>query len=419
MKKIVIVQVYNANKGNNSVVHAMINSMREDIPCSKFAVTAYDSILGAKDYGVECAECLLNFYRIKTASGLLSKIFYSLLEGTLLAYSFFWLIFYRIGIRLPLPDAKRKTINIYLAGDVFVLPGGHSFTSLNSFSQNLSHCLGLFFAIALNKKSMVYAQTIGPFFGRFAWIVRFMSLFVLKRVDVISVREKDSLRWRKELPGIELTAETVFMLDRYVSDERLPGEFLQLRQQNRCLIGLTIHHLYFRRYFSKREYVKLMANIIDRILEKIEGKLVIIPMENAYSHGGDRPIAHEIIALLKHHNRTVILEGDHDPIITSSIIRKLDLFIGTKTHSIVYGLKACVPTLAIAYQQKSNEFMEMFRVSENAINLKDLAGDRFMKIFNSMINNLDAIRLHEESALVSVREAACKNNVLLAKLLAT
>jgi len=94
----------------------------------------------------------------------------------------------------------------------------------------------------------------------------------------------------------------------------------------------------------------------------------------------------------------------------------MDVFIGTKTHSIVYGLKSGVPTISISYHEKSNDFMQMFGVRNHAINLKDLNVDDFMVIFRDVVADRQGVRARQQTALQKVRAAALENNRLLVSL---
>ena len=101
---------------------------------------------------------------------------------------------------------------------------------------------------------------------------------------------------------------------------------------------------------------------------------------------------------------------------SAAIIAKTDIFIGTKTHSIVYGLKSFVPTISISYQQKSNEFMKMFNVLNNAIDLKDLNTEKFMKIFNDVLEKQDFYSNIQKKSYSKVKQLVEENNKYLLSL---
>jgi polysaccharide pyruvyl transferase WcaK-like protein len=112
-----------------------------------------------------------------------------------------------------------------------------------------------------------------------------------------------------------------------------------------------------------------------------------------------------------------ILKEELDSHHTAAVIANTDIFIGTKTHSIVYGLKGLAPTISISYQDKSNQFMKMFDVYENAIDMKDLNVDDFMSIFGRVYNSKELYRTKQAEALPNLRQIAERNNEILLGLL--
>jgi len=413
MKRLLIVQSYNANKGNSSVIHAMKRTLLAGWPDLCIALTAYDPNKAQQEYGLESSDWLIDLRRIKLAKAKALKGLYIICEGLWILYSMLWLIISRIGLHLPVPRFKKKTIQLYLRSNVVVLPGGHLFTNLNSFITNLAHFYGLFFAVGLKKRCMIYAETIGPFFGIWGPISFLLTRFLLKKVDAVSVRDKNSLQYCRGLKNVYLTAECVFGLetDRSLA-EHLP-DVVRMESDGRLRVGATIHHIFYRRFFSHAQYVALMAAIFDRIIADFDAEILVIPMEDSCHGGGDRPIIREMIGAMKEAQHIHVLEGDHDCILTSSVLARMDIFIGTKTHSIVYGLKSSVPTISISYHDKANEFMEMFGMLDHAINLKELTVEALLGIFRKVVQNRAQIADIQQKALNRIRHDALENNKLL------
>jgi len=391
----------------------MKKSLLEHYSDINIALTAFDPGKAEKEFELNAAGWIIDFKNMKHASSKMQMLLFMLKEFLWILYSLLWIIFFKIGLKLPLPTFKRKTIELYLNSDVIVLPGGHSFTNFNGFPLNISHAYALLYAKWLGKKTMIYAQTVGPFFGKFGGLTKIITDYVVKHTDIVSVREEDSLKNCPKNKKIYVTAETVFALpsDRDIAKQL--HDLDELKKSSKPIVGVTIHHIYYKHFLTREEYVKLMATLFDKIIEKFNCNFLIIPMEVNYQSGGDRPIASEMIALCKHKEDIHILAGDHDSLITSSVIANMDIFVGTKTHSIVYGLKSNTPTISISYQQKSNEFMKMFNVLDNAINLESLNVDDFMAIFERVVENRKKYEAIEKEAYAAIKEKALNNNVLL------
>jgi len=410
--KLLIIQNYNANKGDASVVTSFIESF--DDKNIEISLTSYDTLLAKREYNLKSAEWLFNFKRIKLANTKSKKLKETIYEFVWFVYSILWVYFYKVGLKLWLPNRKKETIQFYLNADVIMLPGGHFFTNLNGFPVVVSHYWALRFAQLLGKKTMIYAQTIGPFFGKTKGISYYLTKRIVKKTDTVTLREPDS---EKLINGnnVFVTAETVFANKTKIDLADNIEILNKLKKSNKLIVGVTIHHIYYKHFFSKEEYISIMSDIFDSITSKGH-YILIIPMEADYHNGGDRPLARIIKDRCHNKNDIFIINEDYSSEITASIIATTDIFIGTKTHSIVYGLKSFVPTISISYQQKSNEFMKMFNVIENAIDLKDLEKNKFIDIFDNVEKNMTHISEIQKKSYSKVSELAKENNKYLLSL---
>lgn len=412
-KNILIVQNFNPNKGNSSVITATLYALSDSN--LNVEITSAIPEKAKEQYNVNCYDWLVSYKKIMYSKSKLQKFSALVNEMLWVAYLFIWILSYKIGIKLPVPKRKKQTIDAYFRADVVVFPGGHSFTTMNGLGQVFSHCMGFYFGKIIGKKTMVYAHTIGPFKGRFSKIIKWMSMYVLNRTDLVTIREKDSLKYCSKCNAV-LTAETVFSLPTNLTLAANVKEISRIRTENKKIIGLTIHHIYYKYFFSKEEYITLMADIINYIIDSYSCSVLLIPMESKTGNYNDRDLAKEIRDRIDKKDDFIIIEDDYESDVTAAIIGNCDVFIGTKTHSIVYGLKSEVPTLSIAYQQKANEFMEMFGVLENSINLEILKLNSFKDIFDRMMDNLECYKTIQRDNNQKIRSKSLENKDLLIRL---
>ena len=411
-KKIFIIQHYSPNKGDSAVLGSMISSLQEKYNDIKISVSSYDPSITKQLYGVETVNWIIDFKALKK-----KNISIGFKELLLLLYDMLWVFLSSLSITLPhINKNKAKVINAYLKSDVVVVPGGHFFTSLNNFPTLFCHCIALYVAQVLGKPTMIYSHTIGPFTGGLGFIKKSLSKFVLNKVNIITVREKQSSDVLKNMgiskPDILTTAETVFLMQ--PPDKKKSNNILKEYGVNgNVKIGITIHHIYYKYYFSKTEYINLMAQIADFLAKKIKASVVFIPMEMKYDHGGDRPMAKEIIERMQYSESATLLDGEFTPQETLGIIDQMNLFVGTKTHSIVFSLLRSKPTLSISYHSKSTEFMEQLGVKEFAIPLEMLCLDEFEKKIEKLWVDQDKVSECISSHLIKVKQNAEKNNQLL------
>ncbi len=412
-KKVLIIQSFNANKGDNSVISVMLSSLQKynfDI-----SITAFDPIKARKEHKIKATEYLFSFRDMKLANSKLSFLWAGLCEVTWLFYSLFILLSLKLNFYLPVPRRKKDIIIAYKNADLIVLPGGHFFTSFNSLINNFSHYYALRYAQLLGKKTMVYSQTVGPYHestvGR---IEKAMANRVLSRANKVTLREEDSLKCYNQTNAC-VTTETVFLepiiklninINKYIPEN-----------SPHFIVGCTIHHIYYKHYYSKETYIKLMVSIFNSILSKYKCHLLIIPMEDKYKTGGDRPIIQEMMDIVEEKKRISMVTDDLNSMETANLISQSDIFIGTKTHSIVYGLKTATPTLSISYQAKSTEFMKLFGMEHFAIPMDQLNDDKFIKLFDELYINRVGLKRQMQDMSSIVEKKAEKNNTILKKLI--
>lgn len=415
IKKILIIQSYNPNKGDNSVVGIMLTSL-ERYGCD-ISLTAFDPQKAGKDYQIKAYDYLFSFRQAKLASSKWSFIKYVSIELMWLVYLLLWTLLYKLRVRLPLPRLKWGIIEAYINADVVVLPGGHFFTSFNSLPNNFSHYCGLRFAQLIGKKTMVYSQTVGPYKSSMSGrIEQFLAKRVLKRANIVTLREADSLKCYSGKNSC-VTAETVF-IEPVTKVEMDLSKYVTPYTMGKPIVGVTIHHIYYKHYFSKKDYINKMVEIFDSILSQYDCHILMIPMEDNYKAGGDRPIIKEMMGLIKAENaqRISMVTDDLSSTETANVIALCDIFIGTKTHSVVYGLKTATPTISISYQEKSTEFMKMFGVEDYAIAMDKLNRKDFMEIYARIYRNREQVRETLGDRYQQVKNEAENNNELLMKL---
>jgi colanic acid/amylovoran biosynthesis protein len=413
-KKILIIQSYNANKGDNSVISAMLSSLT---PYNySITLTAFNSEKAKNEYNIPAYDYLISAWNIKNAKTKFFLLWEFGKEILWSLYSLFVLWFLKFKIVLPLPKNKEDIIKSYQEADLVVLPGGHFFSSYNSIFNNLSHFYALRFAQLLGKKTMAYAQSIGPFDGFTGWVEKKLSFYVLRRADIVTFRESSSMRLYPYKNAC-LTAEAVFLQPIVKLDYVFIDDYFH-KQNDEIIVGVTIHHIYYKHYFEREEYVKIMAGIFNKILRDYKSEILIISMEDSYlNNGGDRIIAKEMVNFVNEKERVKIVDKDLTSMEIANIISQVDVFIGTKTHSIVYALKTGTPVLSISYQKKSTEFMKQFCIEDYAIDMGKLSVSEFMNIFNKLMQERNAIKNILLQQYLAVKKSAAKNNILLKNLL--
>jgi colanic acid/amylovoran biosynthesis protein len=421
---IFIIQHYSPNKGDSAVLCSMLYSIQKSIPDAKIKVASFNPEQTYQTYGVDSVDFVFKL-RSMTRGSLLKKLSMGILELLWMCIAYLWAFFGKKELKTSILSFERRaSLNTYIWSDVVVCPGGHFFTNFNRFPGILSHYFALRIAQILTKPTMIYGHTIGPFFGFLGSITKIITRRVINRTSAITVREENSLDILNKL-GVKpdlvaKTGESVFLMplpakqNIYVINER---EAIR-NETGDPVVGVTIHHGYFKYWYSKDEYVDLMARMVDCLVEEFNAKVVFVPMEyNRDRKGGDRPLAQEIRSASRYENNILVITADYSPLETMGIIGEVDMLIATKTHSVVFGLRMGVPTLAIAYQEKSREFMKEFDLEEFTIDLNTFDLSDFSLKVKKLWSTRHEVKEKIKENLPLVQLKASENDNILGALL--
>jgi colanic acid/amylovoran biosynthesis protein len=401
------------NRGDSAVLQSMIDALKE-IEDIKIVVSAIYPEYVPHIEGVEVVPPTPNIdispwmpFRVARNSlvALLSKLSIKCLQF--------------------LPQEEREILAKYYEADIVLSAGGHHLTDMNGLASFFRQWYQLFLAILIGKPTVIYAQTIGPF-NHFSRLLKFLTRLVLNRTKLITVREKNSkdivtndLRVRH--PPIYVTADAVFSLN--------PAEPLRVNEilvsegivkgEGRPLVGITVYHAKYYGYSDpeKRfaEYKETMAEIADYLVGSLDATVIFIPMEMQYA--ADIPLIIDVVDRMQYRNRAKVFRNKYTAKETMGIIQELDLFIGAKTHSIVFALAGCVPTICLAYHRKAMEFMEMFGVAKYAYDIATISSQNLISAVDDAWYSRAEIRKELELKMKDIKERALLNAELVKELI--
>jgi polysaccharide pyruvyl transferase WcaK-like protein len=65
-------------------------------------------------------------------------------------------------------------------------------------------------------------------------------------------------------------------------------------------------------------------------------------------------------------------------------ISSCDAFIGTRFHSVIFAVQACVPTLAFSWDWKARNFFDEAGLGDYVLDVKDLAFAKLLKAWGNL-----------------------------------
>jgi polysaccharide pyruvyl transferase WcaK-like protein len=99
----------------------------------------------------------------------------------------------------------------------------------------------------------------------------------------------------------------------------------------------------------------------------------------------------KIVGLIDDIAKCVINDEDMDTLTHMKKVSECRIFIGHKTHSVIFALTVGTPIVALAYHVKTKDFLEQFGLDKNCISDNELTQELLIKTFDNVMDDLDNI----------------------------
>lgn len=315
----------------------------------------------------------------------------------------------------PQPATGRSTpfhalLDAYRRADLVVSCPGHIFMSGQGIGVPLHLallCLG--FAARVGKPYYILPQSIGPIRRRERGAVR----RVLNRARLVELRDEPS---REIVAGLKLAHDRVRVLPDVAlgyhgeSDLSQWARILAGKIPERPLLGVTVINWagHDRVSGDSPAYEQEIATAVALFLKKHGGTAVFFPQVIGPSQReDDRPPAFRIAERLSAEGlHAIALDVAWTPDQLQAAYGQMDLFLGTRLHSVILALSARTPSYAIAYRHKTQGIMAMLGLEEWVNNIRTLDG-------KELAERLDALwqQRHEVAAQATAAIAALQPGI--------
>ena len=300
-----------------------------------------------------------------------------------------------------------KIINEIRKCDLLISGGGSLLQDVTSFRSIIYYLAVIAIGIIFNKKVMIYSQGMGPINRP---INRWLTKQTLNRVDYISLRDHKSEKLLREI-GVEnkniiVTADPVLGIVQ--KDRDLGKEILSkvgIKDFSKPTIGFAI-----RGREKTQNTIDVMANVAERLVEELGSNVIFIP----FHLGEDIEISDDIEK--KTNEKVVFLRDKYNVDEMLSIIGNLNLLIGVRLHSLIFGAVMNTPLIAISYDPKINNFMEF--IEEFVFcHINDLESEALFEEIKDKILNEESFRSNLGRKVKSLRDKLDKNEDIVGQLL--
>lgn len=384
--KILLIHQYAGNKGDRAVLYALVRMIKELSPQARVAVSTSDPKLWSNDSYFRGKDITFipqawdfqqesSWFQKKIIP--LSKYAFSIMREIFLCHLAAKFAPYSLII-------NPAFLQYAEGSDIIISVGGHHFTTLLSRDLVSSINYDAMAACLCKKKLYAFSQSFGPF-SFYNPRNRRLTKKLLTSFDGLYARERGSVEELRSMDvppsKIHEVPETVFSIASYIQSYTLPSK----REK---ILGISIYSTVKRNGEERASYVDTISTVI-RYAAMQGYSVLLFPMELKDSEPDDRPLLTDIqrsanVAECKLVDRDLSTEEHLEA------VSKCRIFIGHKTHSVIFSIVTGTPLIAIAYHQKTREFMRQLSQQEDCINDSQLTGELLISMFKDLEARADA-----------------------------
>lgn len=336
------------------------------------------------------------------------------------------LLFYGIALtllpyQLRVPLARTTKFGAAVLNADLVLSKGGGFLLDRGTTYNIpTHLVTIWISVLLRKKTVIYAQSIGPFENR---VGRAIAGFVLRRVTRILARDAYSVDYVQAVLGVQadkvrLTADSAFELSSALQDGTASasasveagtgtGAGAGARRARRgevCITLVAPRYSGLPGHEAEATYCAIIAKVIEALV--VWGyEVLLIPHLESGAHS-DRILAKRVSDLCAPEIRDRIeIFAPTNPINIIKRMARCDFGLCSRMHSMIFAIDANLPFVALSYLPKSDSMLAEAGLDDWRLSLPDLASDHVSTSSAKIIEKLEAMRAELAKSREKVRAA--------------
>jgi len=242
----------------------------------------------------------------------------------------------------------------------------------------------------LNRPTILYAQSIGPFANSIE--EKLVASVLSHCVQAAIIREDISMEL---LESIGVSCPLYRSIDSGFAFAQ-DGVSIDIRKMlnipaNEVILGVTV-----RRWLTssaQEEYEEAITQTIEFITQRHDIHVVLIPQVTAEFHNDDdRVVQERIVSHLKRPDRVHSMKDKFNHHEIKRIYDSLDYLIGTRFHSVIFSLTSGVPAIAIEYEHKTGGIMRDLGLGQWVVKMEEVRASTLITMTNRLMTNSDAYR---------------------------
>jgi len=253
-------------------------------------------------------------------------------------------------------------------------------------------------------KVVCYSCGIGPFSSK---ISRMFARWVLNGCDLVIMREHDSKKLAEEIgvtKPIPVTGDAAFLNP--VSSDARAQEILKENSVdlNKPLFGINVTK-YFDAWLTESERVADKSVFLKTLADGINAaanSCGFLPLVFS-TQPMDEGVAQQLADLLK---AKVIANSKYLSHDMQAVMRRCELFMGMRFHSVVLASAVETPVLGLIYAPKVRGFMRLLECQDYAVELASLATGTLQKTLENAWSNRKALQAKQKLVIDELKKGA-------------
>lgn len=407
--------VVDSNKGDQALVSESVRLARQIYPDAEIRlISNLAAGLESEDgetrhtrrLGVEALAPLLPSPRRGSLNraGAVDTRWHTVRMGLTALFDAAWSLVFLVVCKYPrlanmmLGADKRKTCAFLRSSEVLIVKGGgfiYGYKGLRYY-YFLYYQLYLFMAaMRMGVPVVILPNSFGPFYTGFSkWLTR----RVLNRCKLVAAREKISYEWLEkigvDMGPVSLMPDLAFMLEPGSAEDaerRLEAVGVDLARPK---LGVTLRPWRFPGHDDPqaawRNYLGAVTEALNHALSK-GWQIVFLPQSlGPHDHEDDRIAIRQVMERLPAEQRK-FADGDWLPADLAAMYGQMDLMLGTRMHSVIFGLVSGVPALAISYQgPKATGIMQAVGLGDFVVPIEQTRGEKLIELFDRLADEREA-----------------------------
>ncbi|WP_077285850.1 polysaccharide pyruvyl transferase family protein [Cognaticolwellia aestuarii] len=248
-----------------------------------------------------------------------------------------------------------QLISAFKNVDKVICTGGHHISNVLEKDCINPQLVSLALADLYGHQTVMWSQSIGPIDTATNYSKIAMGR-VFDSCSQIFVRDDLSEKCVKNTSG----AKTIKAPDSVFLSNKLVSDFV--KNINKPYVCCAVYTAGIADEAYLGSYKKSWISIAEGLIAK-GFDVIFIPMQYKGFGGDERGFLNEVISELAG-DCVSFIDEDKSPKDTLELFKGASFIIGHKTHSVIYGLALEIPTIAIAYHEKTRYFMGLFGLED-------------------------------------------------------